>query len=132
MVLHDAIVAIEAEHGSSAVELIYPYDELVQIYHQVGNREMAAMLFLKLYLVLELNASDDHSQLMMKIKSMFEMGYVKEAAHACNSLLYLICETDSVEPEIVNDVWGLLKKLNTQFPERSAKKLLAYRKRKAA
>ncbi len=132
LMLHDAIVAIEADHGSSARELLYPYEALADVYHQEGDEKMAAMLLLKLYLVLEVNYSDEPDCLLFKIISIYEMGYVKEATYACNSLLYLLYETNSVEPEIVNDTWCLLRKLNKQFPERTAKKLLAYRRRKAA
>ncbi len=132
LILHDAIYSIEGEHGPSAYELLYPYNELFCIYHETGNREVAALHLMRHYLILENNYSDDPDQLMMKIMSMRDMGYLKEATYACNSLLYLLYESPDVAQDTVNDVWWLLKKLNEKFPERSAKKLLTYLKSKRA
>jgi hypothetical protein len=131
-ILSDALLAIEKEHGTSAAELIYPYEKLIELHHELGEYENAAPLLPLYYLALEMNNVEEPERLLAAIERMRERGYLSEAINACCRLVYLLYESRGVKRELIDDAWYLLDELHTQHPDVNAKKLLKYLGKKQA
>lgn len=124
-VLSDALEAIEKEHGKMAAELIYPYEKLIDLHHELGEYEKVVRLLPAYYLALEMNCyMDDVERLLLAVEKMREQGYLHEAMVACCRLVYLLYESVEVKSQLLDDAWYLLDELHKEHPDVNAKKLL--------
>ncbi len=130
LILFDAIRAIELEHGPHVAELIYPFEKLIELHHELNERELASLLLSRYYLVLEMNCIDEPERLLAAVEKMWDQGYLSEALRACCRLLYLLYESHAVKKQLVDDAWYLLDEMHKQHPDVTAKKLLKYLRRK--
>lgn len=131
-VLSDALDAIENELGRVAPELIYPYEKLIELHHDLGEYDKVVRLLPAYYLVLEMNCyMDDIERLLLAVEKMREQGYLHEAMMACCRLVYLLYESVQVKSQLMDDAWYLLDELHKEHPDVNAKKLLKNLSRKA-
>ncbi len=124
VVLTDALVAIEKKYGTASAELIYPYEKLIDLHHELGDYEKVVPLLPKYYLALEMNHINDCERLLLAVEKMREMGYLNEAIDACCRLVYLLYESRGVNKQLVDDAWYLLDELHKVRPDVNAKRLL--------
>lgn len=130
LILFDAIRAIEIEHGPYVAELIYPFEKLIELHHDLNEREFASLLLSQYYLVLEMNFIEEPERLLAAVEKMWDQGYVSEALSACCRLLYLLYESYAVKKQLTEDAWYLLDEMHKQLPDVTAQKLLKYLRKK--
>lgn len=126
--LFASIQSIEAQSGPCAFELISIYHEIFVLFDYCGNHSAAASYLMKYYLVLEINYFDNPLYLLNKVIVMARKGYLYQSVMACNSLVYLLFESGSLDPQLLQIALRTLMQLHQLHPEPTARKLIGYAK----